>query len=114
MTHSPVNIFYLQKLMYLFSSSCDKVMLFENTLLNFREDEESRARGSSGDEGLVAKFTHKTLDCQHIGFAVLDTTRDALVMSKRALIKKKQKHFEHTSHNFFFYNCINTNSSGFK
>ena len=57
-------------------------MLFGNTLLNVREAEESRDTALSGDEGPLAEFTHKVLDSLHISFALLDTTRDVLVMAK--------------------------------
>lgn len=70
--------------MYLLPGAGDESVLFGNTLLNVRKDEESRAMTLSGDEGPVAEFSHKGLDSSHIRFALPDTTRDALVMAKKS------------------------------
>lgn len=76
---------YLQKFVYLLPCAGDESVLFGNTLLNVREDEESRAMMTlPGDEGPVAEFTHKGLDSSHISFALPDTTRNALVMVKES------------------------------
>lgn len=58
-------------------------MLFGNTLFNVSENEESRITTLSGNESPAAEFTHQGLDCFHISFALLDTTRNALAMAKK-------------------------------
>lgn len=68
--------------MYLLPSTGDESMLFGNTLFNVREDEKRRT-ALSGNKGPVAKFRHEGLDGLHISFALLDTTRNALVMAKK-------------------------------
>lgn len=79
-------LLHLQKFVDLLPRTGDESMLSGNALLNVREDEESRTTALSGDEGPVAEFTHKSLDRLHIGFALLDTTRDALPMAKDATL----------------------------
>ncbi len=44
--------------MYLLPCTADQSVLFGNTLLNVREDEERRATALSGDKGTVAEFPH--------------------------------------------------------
>lgn len=68
--------------MYLLSCAGYHSMLFGNTLLNVRENKESGTTVFSGDKGPLAKFTHKSLDCLHISFALLDTTRNTLVKAR--------------------------------
>lgn len=64
--------------MYLLSCVGDEGVLFCDTVINVREDEEGRIMILSGDESLVAEFTHKALDGFHITFTLLDTTRNVL------------------------------------
>lgn len=73
---------YLQKFVYLLPSTGDESVLFGNTLFNVRENEERRTTALSGNKGPVAEFPHEGLDSLHIGFALLDTTGNALVMAK--------------------------------
>lgn len=70
--------------MYLLPCTGDESVLSGNTLLNVREDEESRTTGLSGDEGTVAEFPHKGLDGLHISFTLLDATRNALAIAKES------------------------------
>lgn len=70
--------------MYLIPCPADESVLFGNTLLNVREDEESRTTTLSSDEGTVAEIPHKGLDGLHIGFTLLDTTRNALAIAEES------------------------------
>lgn len=78
----PVKYTHLQKFVYMLPCTGDESMLFGNTLFNVREDKKSGSTVFSGDKSPLAKFTHKGLDSFHIGFALLDTTGNALVKAR--------------------------------
>lgn len=73
---------YLQQLVYFLPCASDERMLFGNTLINVREDEESKTTAFSGDDGTMTEFPHKGLDGLHVSFTLLDTTRNALQIQK--------------------------------
>lgn len=75
---------YLQQFMYFLPCTGDESVLFGNTLINIREDEESRTSALSGDEGTLAEFPHEGLDSLHVSFALLDTSRKALEAAKNS------------------------------
>lgn len=64
--------------MYLLSGAANKYVLFGDALLDVSENVQSGARAPPRDEGTLAEFCHQGLNGFQVGFALLDTTGNAL------------------------------------
>lgn len=69
---------YLHQFMYLLPCTKSESLLFGNTVLNFGEVYESRAKSLSGNKSPAAEFNHESLNGFSISFATLDPTRNVL------------------------------------
>lgn len=69
---------YLKKFVYLLSGAADEYVLFGDALLDVRKNVQSGARVLPCDEGTLAEFCHQGLNGFQVGFALLDTTGNAL------------------------------------